>query len=109
MGHKATAADNSIWQIVFHLPENRKDMTVAQAMTNGYGINTTPTRILTLFLNIVFNVTLGTFLCDVELVKIIAGPETLIVPEANLKGYNVQEHVFPNGSKTYKCQWRTPT
>ncbi|MBN3271753.1 ZP2 protein, partial [Polyodon spathula] len=29
---------------------------------------------------------------------------TLTVPEANLKGYNVQEHVFPNGSKTYTLQ-----
>ncbi|MGH0190088.1 UNVERIFIED_CONTAM: hypothetical protein FKN15_041677 [Acipenser sinensis] len=126
-------------------------MTVAQAMTNGYGINTTPTRILvraaynstesqpqviqtvpmavlrsTTFYKQrwmvmmvdtavtcptdtvpkarVFNVTLGTFLPDVELVKIIVGPETLTVPEANLKGYNVQEHVFPNGSKTYTLQ-----
>ncbi|XP_058861930.1 uncharacterized protein LOC131703083 [Acipenser ruthenus] len=44
---EATAADNSIWKVVFHLPANRKTtMTVAQAMTNGYGINTTPTRIL---------------------------------------------------------------
>ncbi|MGH0159158.1 UNVERIFIED_CONTAM: hypothetical protein FKN15_049617, partial [Acipenser sinensis] len=167
---EATAADNSIWKIVFHLPANRKTtMTVAQAMTNGYGINTTPTRILvraaynstesqpqvshvldntymisysiepmlehtwqdgpektkytvlhpitTPFMprppvvtnNTVpkargFNVTLGTFLPDVELVKIIVGPETLTVPEANLKGYNVQEHVFPNGSKTYTLQ-----
>ncbi|MGH0167850.1 UNVERIFIED_CONTAM: hypothetical protein FKN15_053395 [Acipenser sinensis] len=49
-------------------------------------------------------VTLGTFLPDVELVKIIVGPETLTVPEANLKVYNVQEHVFPNGSKTYTLQ-----
>ncbi|MGH0161663.1 UNVERIFIED_CONTAM: hypothetical protein FKN15_041381 [Acipenser sinensis] len=273
---EATAADNSIWKIVFHLPANRKTtMTVAQAMTNGYGINTTPTRILvraaynstesqsqgiqtvpmavlrsttfykqrwmvmmvdtavacptdgtafteqmitwnvprvlpplvptpqitTLDVQMgvdgrkldpatihnrdykldvgpqlitvkipvgadggyykshvldntyvisysiepmlehtwqdgpektkytvlhpittpfmprppvvtnntvpkarVFNVTLGTFLPDVELVKIIVGPETLTVPEANLKGYNVQEHVFPNGSKTYTLQ-----
>ncbi|MGH0181089.1 UNVERIFIED_CONTAM: hypothetical protein FKN15_006128 [Acipenser sinensis] len=52
----------------------------------------------------VFNVTLGTFLPDVELVKILVGPETLTVPEANLKGYNVQEHVFPNGSKTCTLQ-----
>ncbi|MGH0170937.1 UNVERIFIED_CONTAM: hypothetical protein FKN15_059918 [Acipenser sinensis] len=273
---EATAADNSIWKIVFHLPANRKTtMTVAQAMTNGYGINTTPTRILvraaynstesqpqviqtvpmavlrsttfykqrwmvmmvdtavtcptdgtafteqmitwnvphvlpplvqapqiaTLDVQMgvdgrkldpatihnrdykldvgpqlitvkipvgadggyykshvldntyvisysiepmlehtwqdgpekskytvlhpittpfmprppvvtnntvpkarVFNVTLGTFLPDVELVKIIVGPETLTVPEANLKGYKVQEHVFPNGSKTYTLQ-----
>ncbi|XP_058863414.1 uncharacterized protein LOC117962877 isoform X2 [Acipenser ruthenus] len=273
---EATAADNSIWKIVFHLPANRKTtMTVAQAMTNGYGINTTPTRILvraaynstesqpqviqtvpmavlrsttfykqrwmvmmvdtavtcptdgtafteqmitwsvprvlpplvptpqitTLDVQMgvdgrkldpatihnrdykldvgpqlitvkipvgadggyykshvldntyvisysiepmlehtwqdgpektkytvlhpittpfmprppvvtnntipkarVFNVTLGTFLPDVELVKIIVGPETLTVPEANLKGYNVQEHVFPNGSKIYTLQ-----
>ena len=48
--------------------------------------------------------TLGTFLPDVELVKIIVGPETLTVPEANLKVYNVQEHVFPNDSKTYTLQ-----
>ncbi|MGH0136353.1 UNVERIFIED_CONTAM: hypothetical protein FKN15_060781 [Acipenser sinensis] len=32
------------------------------------------------------------------------GPETLTVPEANLKGYNIQEHVFPNGSKIYTLQ-----
>ncbi|MGH0186318.1 UNVERIFIED_CONTAM: hypothetical protein FKN15_026898, partial [Acipenser sinensis] len=260
---EATSADNSIWKIVFHLPANRKTtMTVAQATTNGYGINTTPTQILvrsaynatesqpqvmqtvtmavlrstsfykqrwmvmmvdtavtcptdgtafteqmitwnvprvlpplvptpqitTLDVQMgvdgckldpatihnrdykldvgpqlitshvldntyvisysiepmlehtwqdgpektkytvlhpittpfmprppvvtnntvpkarVFNVTLGTFLPDVELVKIIVGPETLTVPEANLKGYNVQEHVFPNGSKTYTLQ-----
>ncbi|MGH0190918.1 UNVERIFIED_CONTAM: hypothetical protein FKN15_051331 [Acipenser sinensis] len=36
--------------------------------------------------------------------KFIVGPETLTVLEANLKGYNVQEHVFPNGSKTYTLQ-----
>ncbi|MGH0182321.1 UNVERIFIED_CONTAM: hypothetical protein FKN15_009076 [Acipenser sinensis] len=143
---EATAADNSIWKIVFHLPANRKT-----TMTNGYGINTTPTRILvraaynstesqpqviqtvpmavlrsTTFYKQrwmvmmvdtavacptdtvpkarVFNVTLGTFLPDVELVKIVVGPETLTVPEANLKGYYVQEHVFPNGSKTYTLQ-----
>ncbi|XP_041099492.1 uncharacterized protein LOC121310257 [Polyodon spathula] len=52
----------------------------------------------------VFNVTLGTFLPDVELVQIVVGPEPLTVPEANLKGYNVQEHVFPNGSKTFTLQ-----
>ncbi|MBN3285553.1 ZP2 protein, partial [Polyodon spathula] len=52
----------------------------------------------------VFNVTLGTFLPDLELVQIVFGSEPLNVPEANLKGYNVQEHVFPNGSKTFTLQ-----
>ncbi|MGH0181786.1 UNVERIFIED_CONTAM: hypothetical protein FKN15_007870 [Acipenser sinensis] len=52
----------------------------------------------------VFNVTLGLFLPDVDLVDITFGLETLTVPEANLKGYNIQEHVFPNGSKTYTLQ-----
>ncbi|XP_058879716.1 uncharacterized protein LOC117402219 isoform X2 [Acipenser ruthenus] len=51
-----------------------------------------------------FNVTLGTFLPDVELVEIKVGQETLTVPEANLKGYNAQEHSFPNGSKAYTLQ-----
>ncbi|MGH0188866.1 UNVERIFIED_CONTAM: hypothetical protein FKN15_031667 [Acipenser sinensis] len=197
---EATAADNSIWKIVFHLPANRKTtMTVAQAMTNGYGINTTPTRILvraaynstesqpqgiqtvpmavlrsttfykqrwmvmmvdtavtcptdgTAFTEqmITWNVprvlpplvpTPQITTLDVQMgvdgrkldpatihnrdykldvgpqlitVKIPVGadggyykvgPETLTVPEANLKGYNVQEHVFPNGSKTYTLQ-----
>ncbi|MGH0125684.1 UNVERIFIED_CONTAM: hypothetical protein FKN15_071732 [Acipenser sinensis] len=52
----------------------------------------------------VFNVTLGTFLPDVELVKIIVGPKILTVLEANLKGYNV----FPVGSKTYALQITPP-
>ncbi|MGH0177052.1 UNVERIFIED_CONTAM: hypothetical protein FKN15_001864 [Acipenser sinensis] len=52
----------------------------------------------------VFNVTLGIFLPDVDVVDITFGLETLTVPEANLKGYNIQEHVFPNGSKTYTLQ-----
>ncbi|XP_058844877.1 uncharacterized protein LOC117412519 [Acipenser ruthenus] len=52
----------------------------------------------------VFNVTLGIFLPDVDLVDVTFGLETLTVPEANLKGYNIQEHVFPNGSKTYMLQ-----
>ncbi|MGH0184654.1 UNVERIFIED_CONTAM: hypothetical protein FKN15_015646 [Acipenser sinensis] len=43
----------------------------------------------------VFNVTLGTFLPDVELVKIIVGPETLTVPEANLKGNSSRTYILP--------------
>ncbi|MGH0173969.1 UNVERIFIED_CONTAM: hypothetical protein FKN15_066731 [Acipenser sinensis] len=184
---EATAADNSIWKIVFHLPANRKTtMTVAQAMTNGYGINTTPTQILVraaynftesqpqvfpVFYLLVptpqitpLDVQMGVdgrkldpatihnrdYKLDVGpqliTVRIPVGadggyykshvldktyvisysiepmlehtwqdgpektnwtrdcPETLTVPEANLKGYNVQEHVFPNGSKTYTLQ-----
>ncbi|MGH0140278.1 UNVERIFIED_CONTAM: hypothetical protein FKN15_008956 [Acipenser sinensis] len=41
----------------------------------------------------VFNVTRGTFLPDVELVRIIVGPATLTVPEANLKGHAPESHV----------------
>ncbi|MGH0190853.1 UNVERIFIED_CONTAM: hypothetical protein FKN15_051752 [Acipenser sinensis] len=43
----------------------------------------------------VFNVTLGTFLPDVELVKIIVGPEKLTVPEANLKGNSSRTYILP--------------
>ncbi|XP_015212441.2 uncharacterized protein [Lepisosteus oculatus] len=52
----------------------------------------------------VFNVTLGTFLPDVELVQISFYTGPLTVPEANQRGYNVQEHTFPNGSLTYTLQ-----
>ncbi|MGH0128990.1 UNVERIFIED_CONTAM: hypothetical protein FKN15_037091 [Acipenser sinensis] len=126
---EAAAADSAVWQVVFHRSE-KKSMTVAQAISNGYGISTTPTRIMlraaynatevqlqehvefnlsppppdTVPEDQLFNVTLGTFLPDVELVEIIVGQETLTVPEANLKGYNVQEHCFPNGSKAYTLQ-----
>ncbi|MBN3301223.1 ZP2 protein, partial [Amia calva] len=52
----------------------------------------------------VFNVTLGTFLYDVELVNITFGNETIPVSEANQRGYNVQEHTFPNGTKQFSLQ-----
>uniref|UniRef100_W5NKT6 ZP domain-containing protein n=1 Tax=Lepisosteus oculatus TaxID=7918 RepID=W5NKT6_LEPOC len=54
--------------------------------------------------NRLFNVTLDSFLPDVELVNITFGNETLTIPEANQLGYNVQEHRFPNGSKWFTLQ-----
>ncbi|MBN3299074.1 ZP2 protein, partial [Amia calva] len=42
---RATTAENDIWQIVFHLPKE-KAMTVHQAMSEGYGVNTTYSRIV---------------------------------------------------------------
>ncbi|XP_062396190.1 uncharacterized protein LOC134087006 [Sardina pilchardus] len=52
----------------------------------------------------VFDVTLGTFLHDVILVNITFTTGVLTVAEANARGFNVQEHRFPNGSKTFSLR-----
>ncbi|XP_066559653.1 uncharacterized protein LOC136749347 [Amia ocellicauda] len=51
-----------------------------------------------------FNVTLGTFLPDVELVQITFVTGTLTIPYMVNLWHNVQEHIFPNGSKAYNLQ-----
>ncbi|TSR99429.1 Zona pellucida sperm-binding protein 2 [Bagarius yarrelli] len=48
-----------------------------------------------------FQITLGSFLFDVELLNITLATGVMTVEQANGRGYNVQEHVFPNGSKTF--------
>nr|XP_009678849.1 PREDICTED: uncharacterized protein LOC104147731 [Struthio camelus australis] len=39
-------AESSVWQIVFHQPEEKKALLVTDAWHAGYGLNTTDTRIL---------------------------------------------------------------
>ncbi|XP_070705199.1 zona pellucida protein AX 1 [Pempheris klunzingeri] len=51
----------------------------------------------------VFSVNLGTFLHDVELRNITLS-EVLTIEECNARGYTVQEHRFPNGSKSFSLQ-----
>ncbi|NXG16582.1 ZP2 protein, partial [Grallaria varia] len=43
---EAKAEDASIWQIVFHQPEEKKALLVSDAWSAGYGLNTTATRVL---------------------------------------------------------------
>ncbi|XP_053192910.1 zona pellucida protein AX 1 [Scomber japonicus] len=48
-----------------------------------------------------FSVHLGTFLHDVELRNITFSTGVLTVEESNAKGFTVEEHTFPNGSKSF--------
>ncbi|NWY54777.1 ZP2 protein, partial [Chionis minor] len=43
---EAKAGEASIWQIVFHQPEEKKAFLVSDAWSAGYGLNTTDTRVL---------------------------------------------------------------
>ncbi|NXG84205.1 ZP2 protein, partial [Stercorarius parasiticus] len=43
---EAKAREASIWQIVFHQPEEKKALLVSDAWSAGYGLNTTDTRVL---------------------------------------------------------------
>lgn len=51
-----------------------------------------------------FDVLLGTFLFDVELVNITFSGGVLTVAEANQRGFNIQEQRFQNGSKAFRLQ-----
>lgn len=51
-----------------------------------------------------FDVLLGPFLYDTELVNITFSTGVLIVAEANARGINIQEQRFQNGSKAFKLQ-----
>lgn len=50
------------------------------------------------------NVTVGTFLPDVELVNLTIEAATVAVPEAVQRGYLIDEIRYPNGSKAYVIQ-----
>lgn len=43
---QAKAEEASIWQIVFHQPEEKRALLVSNAWSAGYGLNTTDSRIL---------------------------------------------------------------
>ncbi|KAJ7412706.1 hypothetical protein BTVI_45693 [Pitangus sulphuratus] len=43
---QAKAEEASIWQIVFHQPEEKKALLVSDAWSAGYGLNTTDTRVV---------------------------------------------------------------
>ncbi|XP_050171686.1 uncharacterized protein LOC126640166 [Myiozetetes cayanensis] len=43
---EAKAEEASIWQIVFHQPEEKKALLVSDAWSAGYGLNTTDTRVV---------------------------------------------------------------
>ncbi|XP_064304643.1 uncharacterized protein LOC104039507 [Phalacrocorax carbo] len=43
---EAKAGETSIWQIVFHQPEEKRALLVTDAWSAGYGLNTTDTRVL---------------------------------------------------------------
>ena len=48
-----------------------------------------------------FEILLGTFLPDVELINITFNTGVFSVAECNAKGFDVKEHRFPNGSKSF--------
>ncbi|XP_062304830.1 uncharacterized protein LOC134009123 [Osmerus eperlanus] len=48
-----------------------------------------------------FEILLGTFLPDVELINITFNTGVFSVAECNSKGFDVKEHRFPNGSKSF--------
>ncbi|XP_071396797.1 zona pellucida protein AX 1 [Centroberyx affinis] len=52
----------------------------------------------------VFNVHLGPFLHDVELMNITFSTGVLSVAECNARGFTVQEHTFSNGTKSFSLQ-----
>ncbi|XP_063079888.1 zona pellucida protein AX 1 [Engraulis encrasicolus] len=52
----------------------------------------------------IFDLTLGTFLHDVQLVNLTFTTGVMNIEEANSRGFNVQEHRFPNASKTFTLQ-----
>ncbi|NXX28694.1 ZP2 protein, partial [Nicator chloris] len=43
---EAKAEEGSIWQIVFHQPEEKRALLVSNAWSAGYGLNTTDSRVL---------------------------------------------------------------
>ncbi|XP_056125463.1 zona pellucida protein AX 1 [Rhinichthys klamathensis goyatoka] len=51
-----------------------------------------------------FDVILGPFLYDVELVNITFSAGVLTLAEANVRGFNIQEQRFQNGSKAFRLQ-----
>lgn len=51
-----------------------------------------------------FHITLGSFLPDVELLNITLSTGVMSVEEANQRGFNLQEHLFPNGSKVFSIK-----
>lgn len=48
-----------------------------------------------------FGVVLGLFLSDVALTNVTFSTGLLTVEECNARGYAVQEHAFPNGTKSF--------
>ncbi|KAJ8274957.1 hypothetical protein COCON_G00095820 [Conger conger] len=54
--------------------------------------------------NRVFDLFVGSFLADVDLVNISFTSGVMSVAEANAQGFNVQEHMLPNGFKGYSLQ-----
>ncbi|RXN26748.1 zona pellucida sperm-binding 2-like isoform X2 [Labeo rohita] len=52
----------------------------------------------------VFDILLGYFLPDVELLNITFGSELLTVSEVLIKGIGLQEHSFPNDTKAFALQ-----
>lgn len=52
----------------------------------------------------VFRITLGSFLPDVELFNLTLTTGVMSVEEANNRGFNVQQHLFPNGSKAFSME-----
>ncbi|KAE8605157.1 hypothetical protein XENTR_v10014994 [Xenopus tropicalis] len=49
-----------------------------------------------------FNVTIGPFLPDVQLINVTVGTETLTIPQLAARNYNLTTITYPNGSVAYR-------
>ncbi|NXU47879.1 ZP4 protein, partial [Turnix velox] len=98
----AKPGEASVWQIVFHQPEEKKAFLVSDAWRAGYGLNTTDTRILLRIPYTTEQIQL------VEVSNVLSGP-------ASCQDGQVQLNLFPQdqgitfsavrSSIFYKWQW----
>lgn len=51
-----------------------------------------------------FRMILGTFLPDVDLINITAGSAVMTVSQAAANGFDIQQHIFPNGSIAFSLE-----
>uniref|UniRef100_A0A8C7PQ74 Zona pellucida protein AX 1 n=1 Tax=Oncorhynchus mykiss TaxID=8022 RepID=A0A8C7PQ74_ONCMY len=63
-----------------------------------------PPHVIDIHEQSVFDILLGIFLHDVELMNITFTTRVLTVAECNARGFDVQEHHFANGSKTFSIR-----
>lgn len=51
-----------------------------------------------------FRIILGTFLPDVDLINITTGSAVMTVSQAAANGFDIQQHIFPNGSIAFNLE-----
>nr|AAI69766.1 Egg envelope component ZPAX [Xenopus laevis]AAI69768.1 Egg envelope component ZPAX [Xenopus laevis] len=86
--------DDSMWGVTKH--------TIIKEITTPFDAQLTPIINETISTTKTFNVTIGPFLPDVQLVNITVGLETLTIPELMAKNYNLTTITYPNGSVAFR-------